>query len=68
MGIETITSRKNQTILRLRALAGDGAFRRQQGEYLCDGRKLLQEALDHGAVLRTVRPGASHFSRCLRSR
>lgn len=54
MGIETITSRKNQTILRLRALAGDGAFRRQQGEYLCDGRKLLQEALDQGAALRTI--------------
>ena len=54
MGIESITSRKNQTIVRLRLLAADGAFRREQGEYLCDGIKLLQEALTQGAELRCV--------------
>ena len=54
MGIETIRSRKNQTIARLRLLAADGAFRREQGEYLCDGIKLLQEALEQGAELRSV--------------
>ena len=54
MGIEAISSRKNQYIVRLRSLAADGAFRREQGEYLCDGIKLLQEALGQGAVLRSV--------------
>ena len=53
--VEHITSRKNPLILRLRALSTDGAFRRAEGEYLCDGHKLLKEALDKGAELRTVR-------------
>jgi len=51
---EHITSRKNPLILRLRALASDGGFRRAEGEYLCDGHKLLAEALDKGAEVRTV--------------
>ena len=51
---EHITSRKNPLILRLRALASDGGFRRAEGEYLCDGHKLLAEALDKGAEIRTV--------------
>ncbi len=54
MPVERITSRKNPTIVRLRALADDGAFRRAEGEYLCDGYKLLTEALDKGAELGTV--------------
>ena len=54
MAVEHITSRKNPLIQRLRALAADGAFRREEGEYLCDGHKLLSEALDKGAVVRTV--------------
>lgn len=53
-GIEPISSRKNQYILHLRALASDGAFRREQGEYLCDGMKLLREALEKGAEIRSV--------------
>ena len=61
MAVEHITSRKNAIIQRLRTLAADGAFRREQGEYLCDGHKLLAEALDKGAELRCVlwkeRPG-----------
>lgn len=54
MVFEHITSRKNPLILRLRSLAADGAFRRAEGEYLCDGHKLLQEALDKHAELRSV--------------
>ena len=61
MAVEHITSRKNAIIQRLRMLAADAAFRREQGEYLCDGHKLLAEALDKGAELRCVlwkeRPG-----------
>ena len=52
--MEHITSRKNPLILRLRALCADGAFRRAEGEYLCDGHKLLAETLDKGAELRCV--------------
>lgn len=62
MAVERITSRKNPLIVRLRALANDGAFRRAEGEYLCDGHKLLCEALDKGAAPGTVlwkeEPGA----------
>ena len=54
MAVEHITSRKNAIIQRLRALAADGALRRAEGEYLCDGHKLLAEALDKGAELRSV--------------
>ena len=61
MAVEHITSRKNAIIQRLRTLAADGAFRRAEGEYLCDGHKLLAEALDKSAELRCVlwkeRPG-----------
>lgn len=51
---QRLTSRKNPIIQRLRALASDGAFRRQEGEYLLDGHKLLREALSKGAELRCV--------------
>ena len=54
MPVEIITSRKNPLIQRLRALASDAEYRRVEGEYLCDGHKLLAEALDKGAEIRTV--------------
>ena len=54
MALERVTSRKTPLIVRLRALASDGAFRRAEGEYLCDGHKLLTEALEKGAELRCV--------------
>ncbi|MCR4936512.1 MAG: RNA methyltransferase [Oscillospiraceae bacterium] len=52
--MERLTSRKNETVRRLRRLGAEKAFRRQEGEYLCDGRKLLREALEHGASVGTV--------------
>lgn len=52
--METLTSRKNAYIRHVRALAADGAYRRAQGEYLCDGLKTLREALRYGAGLRSV--------------
>ena len=54
MGIERITSRKNPHILYLRALASDGKLRRERGEYLCDGQKLLDEAISAGAELCSI--------------
>ena len=47
--MDRITSRKNSTIAHVRALAGDGACRREKGQYLCDGIKTLKEALAFGA-------------------
>ena len=45
---ERISSRKNGAVLRLRRLGADPAFRREQGETVLDGEKLLREALASG--------------------
>ena len=50
----TVTSRKNETLVRLKRLGQSAAFRRQEGEFVCDGAKLLAEALAHGAEVRTL--------------
>ena len=52
--MEQIRSRKNQYILHLRALARDKDVRRGAGEYVCDGEKLLREALQFGAEVTSV--------------
>ncbi len=54
MGAERITSRKNAEIVRLRALSADAECRRREREYVCDGTKLLNEALEKGAEIKTV--------------
>lgn len=52
--MEKISSRKNTYIRHVRLLAADGAYRREKGEYLCDGVKTLREALTYGARVTTV--------------
>ena len=52
--MERITSRKNAYIRHVRKLASDGLYRREAGEYLCDGRKTLQEALQYGARVTSI--------------
>ena len=52
--MELITSRKNKTVQHLRALGRDASARRESGEYLCDGHKLLSEALAAGLAPRCV--------------
>lgn len=42
--METITSRRNPLFQRIRKLNASGAFRRQQGLFMCEGPKLLAEA------------------------
>lgn len=49
MFMEKVTSRKNRIITHLRSLASDAAYRRECGEYVCDGEKTLREALASGA-------------------
>lgn len=52
--MERITSRTNPLMTHLRKLSSSGAYRREQGEFLCDSPKLLREALLWKAELRTV--------------
>lgn len=52
--MENLTSRKNPLIRHLRLLGSDTAYRREQGEYVLDGIKLLQEAMTFGAEIQSV--------------
>lgn len=52
--LETLTSRKTAYIRHLRRLADDGDYRREQGQYLCDGLKTLREALRFGAKVVSI--------------
>ena len=52
--MEHITSRKNNTVRHLRELGRDASYRRERGQFLCDGHKLLREAVQFGAKVRQV--------------
>ena len=52
--MEKITSRTNPLMTHIRKLASSGAYRREQGEFLCDSPKLLQEAVQWQAQIVTV--------------
>lgn len=52
--METITSRKNPFVKRLRALGSESALRRETGETVLDGLKLLEEAVGCGAAVTGV--------------
>lgn len=52
--MEQISSRKNAYIRHVRQLAADGAYRRERGEYLCDGMKTLREAIGFGAKVTSI--------------
>lgn len=47
-----ITSRTNPLIAHVRRLGADRGYRREAGEFLCEGPKLLNEALRWGARVR----------------
>ena len=52
--METITSRTNPLMRRIRKLRDDRKARRNEGLYLCDGVKMLEEAVKWNADVRTV--------------
>lgn len=52
--MENITSRKNRIISHLRMVSSDSAYRRECGEFICDGEKTLREALSFGAEIAVV--------------
>ena len=49
-----ITSRKNEKAVHLKKLGASGEYRREHGEFLCDGGKLLLEAIKWGAEIHDV--------------
>ena len=52
--MDRLTSRKNALISHMRKLGADRAYRNEQGEFLCDGEKLLHEALLWGAEITAI--------------
>ena len=52
--MDRLTSRKNAVITHLRALGAESAYRAASGEYLCDGYKLLDEAVKSGAAITSI--------------
>ncbi len=53
-GRESITSRQNPLVAFVRKLAVNRSFRRQNGLFLCDGVKMLEEALHWNAGIETI--------------
>ena len=52
--MNVITSRKNKTVNHVRSLASDRTYRRQAGEYVCAGMKMLEDALLCGADVTSI--------------
>ncbi len=52
--MEQITSRSNALLRHMRRLGSSSSYRREQGEFLCDSPKLLEEALKWHASVLTV--------------
>lgn len=52
--MSVITSRQNRIIVHVRKLAASRAYRRQCREFVCDGRKMLDEALRSNVEITSV--------------
>lgn len=52
--MEQIVSRKNAVLRHFRRLGREREYRTETGEYLCDGDKLLREAMQNGAEITAV--------------
>lgn len=52
--MEKISSRKNPLLVHMKRLGADKAYRRASGEFICEGEKLLGEALTSGAEITAV--------------
>ena len=59
--MEKITSRKNPCAVHMKKLGSSRAYREESGEFLCDGIKLLEDAINSGAEITAVLT-ASHIS------
>lgn len=52
--MESITSRQNRLAVHIRKLGAEGKYRRSQKQYLCEGEKLVGEALRWSAGVETL--------------
>ena len=52
--MDVLSSRKNPLVTHIKKLSANKGYRRQCGEFFCEGQKLLAEALESGAVLSSV--------------
>ncbi|MEG1720459.1 MAG: RNA methyltransferase [Pseudoflavonifractor sp.] len=52
--MELITSRQNALVAQVRKLGADRSYRRETGLFLCEGVKLVEEALKWGAAIETL--------------
>jgi len=52
--MEIITSRKNPLCAHMKKLGANRAYRQERGEFLCDGAKLLDEAIKSNAEITAV--------------
>ena len=52
--MERITSRKNPLVVHMKKLGSSRAYRDEHREFICDGIKLLNEAVRNGARITTV--------------
>lgn len=52
--MESITSRQNPLAVHIRKLGAEGKYRRSQKQYLCEGEKLVGEALRWSAGVETL--------------
>jgi TrmH family RNA methyltransferase len=52
--MEKLSSRQNKIISHIRRLGSDRTYRRESGEYVCMGEKLLAEAVKWGAEIKTA--------------
>ncbi len=52
--MKELTSRKNPYIRHLRKLQSDRSYRTEYGEFICDGLKMLEEAVNAGAEITSV--------------
>lgn len=54
MTVEYITSAQNPLIRHMRKLSGSRSYRRESGEFICEGWKLLEEAMKWLPLIKTV--------------
>ena len=52
--MEKITSRRNPLCIHIKKLGSDSSYRKSRGQFLCDGIKLLEDAVTCGAEICTV--------------
>ena len=60
--MKSILSRKNPIFAHLKKLSADSGYRAQCGEFVCDGIKMLADALKGGADVTCVVTSDAEFS------